>query len=361
MKKEINILMLGSDLSVKGGMTTVVESFLNNKFNNKINIKFVPTHIEKNIFKQLIFFINALIKIVYSLIFDEISIIHMHLSEKGSFYRKYIIFILGKIFNKKIIIHMHGAEFKEFYENSSKNIKQNIIKLLKGADYVLVLGDNWNDYVKGLDNSIKTRIFRNSVKVRNDIVTRKKNNINILFLAVLIERKGIFDLIEASRIIINNKKLLNYNIKFTIAGTGSSEYKCKNKVSEYKLDSFFDFKGWITGKEKYNLLKESQIFVLPSYNEGLPVAILEAMSYGLPIISTNVGSIEDAVKDNFNGFLINPGDINLLAHRITECILNKNMWEEFSQNSRKFIENIYDDKLYFNNIENLYLELNNRG
>lgn len=357
MKKKVNVLMVGSDLSVKGGMTTVVESFLYNKFSKEIHIKFVPTHIENNIFRQVIFFLKALIKIIYLLIFNNISIVHMHLSEKGSFYRKYVIFLIGKLFDKKIIIHMHGAEFKEFYESSSKKIKRKIIKLLKESDCVLVLGDNWNDYVKGLNKEINTKIFRNSVKSRNESVIREENNVNILFLAVLIERKGIFDLIEAAKIIVNNKDLCKYNIKFTIAGTGSEEKSCKQKVIEYGLNNIFDFKGWVKGKEKYDLLKESQIFVLPSYNEGLPVAILEAMSYGLPIISTNVGSIEDAVHDGINGFIISPGDVNLLAQRISECILEEDLWNIFSKNSRRFIDETYNDKLYFDNIENLYLKL----
>lgn len=357
MKEKINVLMLGSDLSVKGGMTTVVESFLNNKFKKGINIKFIPTHIESSIFRQMIFFSKALIKIVYSLIFNNISIIHMHLSEKGSFYRKYIVFLIGKLFDKRIIIHMHGAEFKEFYENSSEKIKNRIIKLLKESDYVLVLGDNWNNYIKELDEKINTKIFRNSVKTRDEFVVRENNSINILFLAVLIERKGIFDLINAAKIISDDIKLSRYNIKFIIAGSGREEENCKKKVDEYGLNNIFSFKGWVKGKEKYDLLKKSQIFVLPSYNEGLPVAILEAMSYGLPVISTNVGSIEDAVHDKMNGFIVPPGNINLLAQKISECILDKDLWNLFSKNSRKLISEVYNDKLYFDNIEDLYLKL----
>ena len=65
MYKQRNILMIGSDLSVRGGMTTVVESFLKNKFENPINIKFIPTHIESKIVFQIIFFIRSIVKILY--------------------------------------------------------------------------------------------------------------------------------------------------------------------------------------------------------------------------------------------------------------------------------------------------------
>lgn len=359
MNKEINVLMVGSDLTVKGGMTTVVENFLDNKFKKNINIKYVPTHIEKNIFIQIIFFIKALLKITYLLMFGNISIIHEHLSEKGSFYRKYLVSKLGKLFNKKVIIHMHGAEFKDFYDNSPERLKNKILSLLKYADVVLVLGNEWNKYVLSLDKKINTQIFRNSVEIKNKLIERKEDELNILFLAVLIERKGIIDLIDSARLLAEKGVLSKHNIKFTIAGSGIAERTCKNKVKNYNLDKFFEFKGWVKGNEKYKLLEKSQIFVLPSYNEGLPVAILEAMSYGIPVISTNVGSIEDVVKDDINGFIINPGDVKSLADRIEELIKDKKLWNKFSLNSNYIICNEYDCKKYFNNIEKLYLKLGN--
>lgn len=347
--------MVGSDLSVKGGMTSVVESFLNNDFKGKINIQYVPTHLENvSTVNKMIFFMKSLFTIVKSLIFNDISIAHIHMSERGSFFRKYIVFILARMFHKKVIIHLHGAEFKEFYYNVNKIIKKMILHLLKSSDKVLVLGDSWENFIKELDNSIDTVILRNSVKYPIEKVEFNGSNINILFLAMIIKRKGIFDLIEAAKIIKNNENLKNYNIKFIIAGTGEEEGTAKQKVKEYGLQEYFDFKGWVNKQEKIQLLKESQIFVLPSYNEGLPVAILEAMSYGLPIVATDVGSVRDAVIDNYNGILINAGDIKALAKSIEEIIFYKDKWIKFSLNSKKIIEEYYEERRYFEKVEQLY-------
>lgn len=358
MKKNINVLMVGSDLSVKGGMTTVVENFLNNKFKKNINIIYIATHIEgKKAINKSIFFISALFKIIYNLVFNNISIIHVHLSERGSFYRKYLVFIVGKIFNKKIIIHMHGAEFEEFYNKSCKIIRKNINLLLKNSDKVIVLGDKWNEFVIGINPNINSYILRNSVKYSNERCIFDKININILFLAVLIERKGIFDLVKAAKILLENENLSKYNIKFLIAGSGLEERNVKKQVKSLNIEKYFEFKGWVKLQEKEELLKKSQIFVLPSYNEGLPVAILEAMNYGLSIISTKVGSIEDAVKDNYNGFLINPGDVNQLSRSIEKLIIDSSLREEFSKNSKKVINDSYDELDYFSRVEKLYYGL----
>lgn len=361
MDNKINILMLGSDLSVRGGMTTVVESFLNNKFESLININFIPTHVESNKVFQIIYFIKSILKIIYSMIFGKIDIVHIHISERGSFYRKYITFFICKAFDKKIILHMHGAEFKEFYQNSKNEVKSKIIKLLTRADVVLVLGKQWQEYVLGLDKNINAIILKNSVNTTNEIIIKSEKNINILFLAVLIERKGILDLIEAAKLIKDENKLSNFKLNFIIAGSGEEEQKCRDMVNSYELDNQFKFVGWVNGDQKKQLLKESNIFVLPSYNEGLPVAILEAMSYGIPVISTNVGSIEEAIKHEYNGFIHSPGDINMLKEYIVNLVVDSRKWNEFSENSKKIIDKEYDSKAYFKNIESIYLNLINKG
>lgn len=354
MNKITNVLMVGSTLDVKGGMTTVVEGFLNNEFKNS-KLHYIPTHINKNKVQQMIFYLIALIKIILCMNFKNVKIVHIHFSERGSFSRKNIVLKIAKFFRKKVIIHMHGAEFKEFYEGSS-NIKQiKILNFLKKSDKVIVLGNSWNEYVKSLDEKINTVIMPNFVKARKErVIFNSKNEINILFLAVITKRKGIFDLIEAIKLLTEDRKYTDYKINVIVAGTGIEESQAKQRIKELKLEKNFQFKGWVNNKEKLKLLSQSQIFVLPSYNEGLPMSILEAMSYGIPIISTSVGSIEDAIKHNHNGLIIQPGDIESLKESIGYLINNKDICITYSNNSKDLVQNIYDEKIYFSNIEKMY-------
>lgn len=355
MDKKTNVLMLGSSLTVKGGMTSVVEGFINYNFKGN-NIYYIPTHIDANKLKKIVFFVVSLVKVIHYLLFKKISIIHMHLSERGSFIRKNIIFNLAKFFNKKVIVHMHGAEFKEFYYSCNDRKKLKIRRLLRESDKVLVLGQSWNEFVLEIDKDIKTKVMPNFVTLVDDKVSLKGNKINILFLAVLIRRKGIFDLIEAINYLL--KEIKDYDIKVIVAGTGKEETEAKDRVNELGIGGNFDFKGWVGKKEKQKLLQESQIFVLPSYNEGLPVAILEAMSYGFPIISTSVGSIEDAVINGYNGIIIEPGDVLKLKESIKQLILNNEMWKQYSNNSKELVKNKYNANIYFSQIEELYNKIN---
>lgn len=353
MIKNKSILMIGTSLSTKGGMTTVVERFLNHKWKN-CNIYFLPTHIDKNVIIQLLYFSFSLLNLLYYYLFKEIDIVHVHFSEKGSFYRKKVIVQVSKIFKKKIIIHMHGAEFKEFYETSSVLIQNSIKKMLEDADVVIVLGKSWEEYVSNISNKINLHIFRNSVELPSITATRSENNIfNVLFLAVLIKRKGIYDLIYAAKEIVNKGYT---NIRFIIAGSGEEEQNIKELIERLDLKEYFVFMGWISGSEKQNIISNCQAFVLPSYNEGLPVGILEAMSYGVPVITTNVGSITDVVRNGENGYIITPGNIESLSYSIIDCANNPDKWIAFSQRSREIIFKKYNECDYFERIEYLYHE-----
>lgn len=350
---KIKVLMVGSETTVKGGMTTVVNSFLNHNF-LKYEIEYIPTHYNCGTIKNILNFFGNIINLSKAI--KENEIIHMHMSERGSCIRKYIVFKIAKKNNKKVIIHTHGAEFKEYYSNLSYNMKKRIIELLTGCDEVITLGENWNEYFKSLSSDIRCRILKNSVEIPVDKVSMDDKEFNILFLAIIDKRKGIYDLVEVA-----NKILKAYDgdkkINFIIAGTGKEEEEIKKLVKQYKLNDNFNFLGWINGEKKKEVLKNTHLFLLPSYNEGLPVSILEAISYGIPVISTNVGSINEAVLNNFNGYLIEPGDIEGLKCRINSIIENPELWIKFSNNSKQLCKQEFNSEEYFRNMEKIYDEL----
>ncbi|PAF37229.1 hypothetical protein CHH58_10345 [Terribacillus saccharophilus] len=360
---KINVLMVGSSLDVKGGMTTVVESFLKESQNSeRISVQFIPTHFEKNnnLIKLFYFFI-ACLKIFLTLLKSQIDVVHLHMSERGSFKRKYIILLISKMFQKKVIIHTHGAEFKEYYQESNNSTKVKIRKLLQKADLVITLGEKWDQIIRTIEPKTNTYILRNSVDLPSDFNVNKEfgSSINILFLAVTTKRKGIIDLINASPGIIEHLESKRRKVIFTIAGDGDLLNESKQLTKELNLQDNFDFKGWISRQQIQNLLKDTDLFVLPSYNEGLPMSILEALSYAVPVVSTNVGSINEAIEDNKNGFLIEPGNLEMIENSVVE-ILNSPHLEEYRRNSRLICENKFNNKKYFNTMYSIYQSLQGR-
>lgn len=352
--KSLNILMIGSTTNVKGGMTTVVQSFLRHSFGPGINLSFIPTHSDKGAIYNAGFFGISLIRIFFHFLFKRPQIIHMHMSERGSFIRKYLIFKLAKAFGVKVLVHTHGAEFKQYYETSKPGVKKRISELLKNADKIITLGRSWEMIIKDIEPQADTTVLMNSIPIPDfQRPANAQTEFNVLFLAVLIERKGILDLIHASVPVIEQAEKAGRKIIFHIAGDGKLKEAAMELVALLGIVNSYEFHGWVDEAQKKNLLKLSDLFVLPSYNEGLPMSILEALSYEMPVISTNVGSIEEAVYEGVNGYLIAPGDIEVLSEKMTRLIFsddNKMMGKQ----SRELAENKFDNKKYFLKMEKIY-------
>jgi glycosyltransferase involved in cell wall biosynthesis len=134
------------------------------------------------------------------------------------------------------------------------------------------------------------------------------SELKILFLGAVVKEKGIFDIIEA----LFELRASNLKISMIFAGDGEDLIEAKNRCailfSGSKIST--SFLGWVDGKEKMQLLNYCNIFLLPSYFEGLPNSILEAMAVRLPVIATRVGEIPSVIDHLKNGILIDTGSIS---------------------------------------------------
>lgn len=348
---KIRILMCGSDRKEKGGMNSVINQLMNHNWGNDFQLSYLATHITGNSMKKIVFFANAYRKLEKCAKENTFDIIHIHMSYKGSFYRKYYVAKLCKMYEKKVIIHLHGSEFKDFYNGGSEKRKKEIRELFSIADISIVLGEEWKEFILEISPMANVVVINNAVPMPKIEEKRIDQMRTFLFLGALIRRKGVADLLKATEKIIN-KGVSNFHL--LIAGSGKEEKQLKEYVAKNKLQDYVDFLGWVANDQKPILFEKADVLVLPSYNEGLPMAILEAMSYGLPIISTNVGSIAEVVKNEKNGFLINPGDVEALSDAMTELILKPEVWKKESSESRIICGNKFSEDIFFSSVEKVY-------
>lgn len=349
----MKVLMVGNDPSVKGGITSVITQLIAHDWlSDGIEMKFIPTYIESNPIKKVIFFLGSYIKIRKCLKNWKPDVVHIHMSYRGSFARKYLIHKLCHRHNIPDVIHLHGSEFEKWYLKLNVRKQKQVKRLLKECNALIVLGDKWNAAIKEIEPEAKTVVVSNTVAIPKTIAKWDDNPFKVLFLGVLIERKGVTDLLKSMRKLKDTGRI--NHIKFTIAGSGSEEEKLKKLRDELEVSDIAEFVGWIDGNKKKKLLETSQLLVLPSYNEGLPVAILEAISYGLPVVASDVGDISSAVHDSKNGYLITPGDVDALSEAIQKVAENMNIFESMSQYSRKLAEDRFSDNQYFETLRDCY-------
>lgn len=309
-----SILFLGTSTATgRGGVAYVLDAY---KQIFPLST-FISTTASSNKIINLVYLLGALIRFVLLLTFSKkIKIIHIHGASYNSFKRKYIFFKLAKFYEKKVIYHIHGGEFHLFFERSSMRRKQLIRDFMENADYVICISEWWKRYF------ISKFKIKNIGIVPNVVIpptTRNEKEKNIrperlstfLFLGDVAKHKGIWFLLDVIR---NNISQIRSKAKFYIGGDGEINL-LKLKIQKYKLDDIVEYIGWVTDEKKDYYLRTSDVYLLPSYNEGLPISILEAMSYGLPILATNVGGIPEIVSDD-NGKLFNPGNSSELKEMI---------------------------------------------
>lgn len=319
----IKVMMLGASLEQNGGIATVEKHIL--KYcPHHIQIHHITTHDEGSIVHRILVFGRAIALFVAKLFKDEADIVHIHLSDGGSVLRKAILTLIAIIFNKPVLIHAHGAEFHLTFFKLPTFVRQILGKIFQQSAAFIVLSKTWQDfYVAYLGlNAAKVFVLSNPVELPSQVPNRAGcRHINLAFFGRVGQRKGTFDLINAFAQLTSQQQ---ERCHLFIAGDGESE-KAKALVKELSLEKKITFLGWINAQQRDDVLQIADIFLLPSYNEGLPMAILEAMGWGLPIITTPVGGIPEVVISEKNGLLVNPGDVQQLSAAIGLLVENESL------------------------------------
>jgi glycosyltransferase involved in cell wall biosynthesis len=260
--------------------------------------------------------LKAMVKLCWVLLTDRhIRIVHIHSASRASFYRKYCVFLLVRyIFRRKVIYHIHGGKFHLFYETGSRWYRKLVHHLLTKADHVVCLSAYWQHFFTGTFDVKAVSILNNPISVPDAPLqeTGEEGQLSLLFLGRICDNKGIFDLLD---LLARNQNRYRHKIKLKIGGDGEVE-RLKEHIISRQIDDIAEYAGWVQNRQKHHLLSNCDVFVLPSYHEGLPVSVLEAMSYGKPVIATTVGGIPEVVKEGRNGFLFTPGDKNALERHL---------------------------------------------
>lgn len=347
------VLMLGPALSVKGGITTV-EQFYLEAWDSALgyDLRHIGTFVDGSKFLKFLTFIKALAEFCYQLLVWKPNILHIHFSWKASFYRKSFFVILAKLFQIKIILHCHASRFHVFYEEANKPTRNFIHWVLNSSDRILVVSRQWLNYFSKLPIETPVQILYNPVVCPTKIQDSVRGVPIILSLGRLGERKGTYDILAAIPLVL--KKFPN--AEFWLGGDGEID-KVQSILSDKSWIDRVRILGWVSAQEKERVLQEATIFLLPSYNEGLPLAILEAMAYGLPVISTPVGGIPEAVLDNETGFLVQPGNSGDIAEKIELLLSNSELCQKVGFNARRYVMEKFEVNVILQQLVSIYESL----
>ncbi|HHI5408911.1 TPA: exopolysaccharide biosynthesis glycosyltransferase VpsI [Vibrio metoecus] len=338
VRKNIN-LMIATDLKGQGGVATVVSTYAECGFLTANQVKLIVSHStldEGMKWRMLLRFTLALVNLMYSFVIYRVGLVHIHMSSRGSYRRKALIVRLVKALNGKVVLHLHGAEFRDFYRDECNELQQSHIKktfLL--ADHVLVLSSQWLTWMhEVMGRTQGVSVLYNAVPSLT--LDRRQVQIGrIAFLGRLGARKGVGDLIQAFALV----KQRCPNAELYLAGDGEIE-TYQTLARQLGLRDSVHCLGWIAGKDKLDLLTKTDIYCLPSYNEGFPMGVIEAMSAEIPVVASRAGGIPDAITDNEDGKLVDAGDVANLALALSDLIEQRTENQRLAAaGKRKFTDN----------------------
>lgn len=316
-----NVLFVGSFKSKStsghvGGQMFACRSLVDSELSKTINWIKIDTTASTNEARSFIsrgssaFF--RLVQFTYLLLTRRVDTILVFCSSGWSFREKGVMVLIAKFFGKQAIIAPRSGFLLDNLEGSEK-FKSFAKKVVNKADYTICQGTFWKEYfTKNLALPEQKAVVIHNWIADNSYTYKNRNNkiTTILFLGWIEQNKGIYEIMEAA------KNLEDQTIEWQIGGNGKEFEKVKKELEEAGLDHKVKLRGWVLNKDKVELLENADIFVLPSYREGLPNALLEAMQYGLAVTASSVGAIPDVIDSGNNGILVPPKDAKALTDAV---------------------------------------------
>lgn len=293
-----------------GGIRSVVENYLQSDVFAGYEAIWVASHRPGSALSRVLLFVRCLGRLLWLRLRGH-RLYHLHMAMKGSFFRKMIIVALLKLSRARVIVHLHGSEFASFYDRAPGVLKYLIRQTFLAADVVVVLSRRWQQFVQTIDAGIRSRIIYNYVEPVPETPPEPREGTRYVFMGAVGQRKGIYDLLPA----FAELRRRHPQVELVVCGSGEVE-AARAAADACGLNGEVTFAGWVSGQAKQDMLNSADVVVLPSYNEGLPMVILEAMSLGKCVISSNVGGIPEVIASDENGLLHRPGDVPALVEML---------------------------------------------
>lgn len=354
-KKQKAVAVIGEHLSVKGGITSVIRAHLNSSLKERFRLIHLPSLIEGAPLNKIAIFLRAFLRLMGLLLSGQIDLVHIHSSSYASFYRKSVFTLASVFWGKPVIFHIHGSRFNRFFHESPALVKWWIRFILNRTTQIIVLSQSWQNRISQMTDNQNILVLNNPVDVKEFDFgerTNHKSTFTILFLGELCKRKGVYDLLDVAGELIEKAP----HLRFVLAGNGDLP-QVKQLIQAAGLQDYFEIPGWISPLQRKAYLQKTDLFLLPSYDEGLPVAILEAMASGVPVVSTKVGGIPELIKKEENGLLIAPGDHLALKASILRMVKDENLRFQFIKINLKRMREEFDIGVVAERVAELYAEI----
>lgn len=310
----------------------------------------------KNKLGKIGIFLKTYIKFLNSLFVYRPKFIYFQPSIFGFVYYRDLVFLMtGRILGLRFLLHLHGKGIADVAAKSK--IKKKLYELGFSKQFLIVLCENQKsdiDFAKPEKIFIVPNGIPDSARP-SDLTTATESKFRFLFISNLFISKGIYDLIDAV------VKLKEHNDQFVVDVVGAegdiNTIDLELVLKKNKIEQNVFIHGANYNDEKYAYYEKANVLIYPTHLDLMPLVILEAMQFSLPVIATKEGAIVDLVYDGKTGFVIDKGDIVALTDKMKYFMDNRSMAENMGRNGRKVYEEKFTLEKFENNMLNTFNEV----
>ncbi len=347
------IVMLGTSVDACGGIASVINVYKEHGLFDRQNVTCMATHCNGSATGKLGLFIRSWFTYVGLLLMRRVSLTHVHTAAGTSFWRKSLYLLPTFLFGVPTILHLHSGRFPEFFDKQCNAPMKWLFRFIASrVTCVITVSDALRGWASGAINNINIVTAYNPIDVPVAPSFHRRTGSRILFLGKLGQGKGTYDLLDAVKLLVDRHP----GLMLTLAGDGELE-RTRHEIALRGLAQHVDVLGWVSGDAKLALLCQAGIYVLPSYAEGLPMSVLEAMACGLAVVATQVGGIPEAVTDGKEGILVPAGDVAALAKALGALLADEGARHTMGLAGREKVEAVFSSDVLVATIEGIYARL----
>ena len=344
--------MLGTAGGAQSGIASVVEVYAAHGLFQRWDADYVPTHSQGNGFHKLMIAAGAGLELSRLLAVGRVALIHAHVASYASFWRKTLLILPARLMGVPYVLHVHGGAFVDFFERQSAIGRKAIRFMLRGAARVIALSSEWRDALARIEPEARIEVIPNPVEIPPWQAMLDHRPPNVLFLGMVLERKGIHDLLRAWPDVIAAVP----DAQLIVAGAGEVD-EAQRASRELSIESSVRFKGWVEGDAKESLLRRAWLTALPSHVDALPMALLESLAAGVPVVASRVGGIPSVVENERHGLLVAPRDEAALSRALIALLIHDPLRKAAGRAARDRAVREFSSEVVVPRIEALWRDL----
>ena len=267
-------------------------------------------------------------------------VVHVKASEGVNFFQGIGYCAIARLLGRRVLFQLHGGSFDSWYQQCRPVVRAVIRLGLRVPSEILVLSAYWRSVIAGLAPRAQLHVVPNGVELGAVVSPTRDHGdeLHVVAIGALGKRKGHFEIVEAAAL------LKDLRLRFVLAGPdefGGETEALRRLAGELGVEGCITFPGIVHGDAKWRLLADADVFLLPSHNENMPNAVIEAMAAGLPVVCTPVGALQEMIGADEGAIFVTPGDPAGIAAALRTLAGSRPVRVEMGRTNRRTVEQRY--------------------